>query len=51
MADGYALVTKARDIKEQASSVGPVVKKALFFLPKMRLDLVFHQLFTRGLRC
>jgi len=51
MADGYSMAAKARDIKEQAGSVWPVVKKALFFLPKMRLDLLFHQLFTRGLRC
>jgi hypothetical protein len=42
MADGCFSASKARDIKEQARSVGPEVKKALFFLPKIRLDLVFH---------
>jgi hypothetical protein len=51
MAGGASLAFKARDIKAQASSAGPVVKKALFFLPKKRLDLALQQLFTRGLRC
>jgi len=40
MADGASVGFKARDIQGQASSAGPVVKKALFFLPKKRLDLV-----------
>jgi hypothetical protein len=47
-ADGASLASKARDIKEQASRIGLSVKKALFFLPKVRLDLLFQQLITRG---